>query len=133
MLAIGLKLLGVGRGFLSALSRLWRWLAADPARMAFAAAMALCGFLALRLSMVDGDRDEWRDKARAYEVASKAVEEADKKADTAGIATSAQTKGTVDARNERAKAAAAGSDDPLAAGFDSLRKENQPKGHEAAR
>lgn len=117
-----------GRFFLAPLASLWRWLTADPIRMAFAALIALCGFLALRLSMVDGDRDDWRDKARAYETASKAVEEADVKADAAGTATAAQTKGTIDAGNERAKAAAAGSDDPLAAGFNSLRKENQPKG-----
>ena len=59
-----------GRFILAPLASLWRWLTADPMRMAFAVLIALCGFLALRLSMVDGDRDDWRDKAQAYEAAS---------------------------------------------------------------
>ena len=117
-----------GRFILAPAASLWRWLTADPIRMAFAALLALCGFLALRLGMVDGDRDEWRDKARAMITAAKELERADAKADAAATVTAAETKGKVDAGNERAKAAADRSDDPLAAAYDSLRKENQPKG-----
>lgn len=73
--------------------------------------------------------DRGRDHERArWEAAAAKIEAADAKADAAGTIAAAQTKGTIDAGNERAKAAAAGSDDPLAAGFNSLRKENQPKG-----
>lgn len=73
--------------------------------------------------------DRGRDSERArWEAAAAKIEAADAKADAAGTVTAAETKGKVDAGNERAKQAAAGSDDPLAAGFDSLRKENQPKG-----
>lgn len=106
------------------LASLWRWLTADPIRMAFAALIALCGFLALRLSMVDGDRDDWRDKARAYEVASKAIVEAAKKADAVGTSTAADTKKGIDDGNKRAEDAARGSDDPLKSAIDSLRTEN---------
>lgn len=70
-----------------------------------------------------------RDDERAkWEAAAAKVVAADAKADAAGTVTAAETKGRVDAGNERAKAAADRSDDPLAAGFNSLRKENQPKG-----
>lgn len=54
------------------------WLTANPARMAFTVLIALCAFFAWRLSSVDGDRDEWRDKAGEYEAASKAIAKADK-------------------------------------------------------
>lgn len=110
-----------GRFILAPLVSLWRWLTADPIRMAFAAVIALCGFLALRLSMVDGDRDDWRDKARAYEAASKAIVEADKKADAVGAATAKATKGTIDAEIDKARAAAGESGDPVGAIADSLR------------
>ena len=74
--------------------------------------------------------DNGRDDERArWEAAAAKIQAADAKADAAGTVTAAETKGKVDAGNERAKQAAAGSDDPLAAGFDSLRKENQPKGN----
>lgn len=118
-----LWLLTIGRGLLAPLASLWRWLAADWHRMAFAALIALCAFLGWRLSSVDGSRDDWRDKARGYEAASKAIKEADKKADAAGLGTAAQTKGEIDAGNERARAAATGSADPLADGLRSLRAE----------
>lgn len=121
------------RFILAPLASLWRWLTADPIRMAFAALIALCGFLALRLSMVDGDRDDWRDKARAYEAASKAVEEADKKADAAGTATAAQTKKDIDDGNKRAEDAARGSDDPLRDALGSLRKEGAGSSGKAPR
>lgn len=111
------------KGLFTPLASLWRYLAADWHRMAFALLIALCAFLCWRLASVDGDRDAWRDKARAYEVASKAIKAADKKADDAAVKAAAQTKGEIDAGNERAKAAATSSADPLADGLRSLRAE----------
>lgn len=119
-----LWLLTIGKAAFAPLASLWRYLAADWHRMAFAVLIALCAFLTLRLHSVDGSRDDWRDKARAYEAASKAVKEADKKADAAGLSTAEQTKGTIDAGNERARDAADGSDDPLGAAMRSLRAES---------
>lgn len=110
------------------LASLWRWLTADPIRMAFAVLLALCGFLALRLSMVDGDRDEWRDKARAMIAAAKELERADAKADAAATVTAAETKGKVDAEVEKAREAARQSDDPLGAVADSLREQGSGNG-----
>lgn len=73
--------------------------------------------------------DNGRDDERArWEAGAAKIEAADAKADVAGTVTAAETKGKVDAGNERAKAAADRSDDPLAAAYDSLRKENQSKG-----
>ena len=111
------------KGAVAPLASLWRYLAADWHRMAFAVLIVLCAFLGWRLHSVDGSRDDWRDKARGYEAAAKALAEADKVADRIGLGVAAQTKGEVDAGNERARAAAAGSDDPLRGGFDSLRAE----------
>lgn len=66
-----------GRFILAPLASLWRWLTADPTRMAFAVVIGLCAFLAWRLSSVDGDRDEWRDKAKneaaAHEITLQSV------------------------------------------------------------
>lgn len=61
--------------------------------------------------------------ANVIEEHSAAVVAADVKADAAATITTAETKGTIDAGTERAKAAADRSDDPLAASFDSLRTE----------
>lgn len=123
MLAIALKALGFVRGFLSPLASLWRWLTADWHRMAFAVLIALCALLGWRLHAIDGDRDDWRDKAQTYEAESKAIKAADKKADDAAVKAAGQTKGEIDAGNERARDAADGSDDPLADGLRSLRAE----------
>ena len=77
--------------------------------------------------------DRGRDHERArWEAASAKVEKADAAGDAAGMATATQTKGKVEDGNDRAKAAAAGSDDPLRAGLDSLRRENRGR-DEAAR
>src|SRR3546814_17995954 len=54
---------------------------------------------------------------------SERVREAGKAADRKGADVAAQTKGKVGDGNERAEAAAAGSDDPLRAGLDSMRAE----------
>lgn len=110
-------------GLFRPLAALWRFLTADPARMAFVLLIALCGFLAWRLSSVDADRDEWRGKTKAMIAAAKAVSDADARADAAGTAKAADTKKGIDDANERAREAARGSDDPLRSGFDSLRKE----------
>jgi hypothetical protein len=112
------------KAILAPIAGLWEWLSEKPARLAFALLIALCGFLCLRLSMVDGDRDKWRDRAKQYEAASKAVKDADVKADAVALGVAADKKGSIDAGNERAKAAAANSPDPLRDGIGSLRAEN---------
>lgn len=68
--------------------------------------------------------DKGRDHERArWEAASAKIEAADKVADEKGLATAGETKKDIDDGNERARQAAAGSDDPLARGLDSLRAE----------
>src|SRR3546814_15947452 len=74
--------------------------------------------------------DNGRDDERArWEAAAAKIEAADAKADAAGTVTAAETKGKVDAGNERAKAAADRSDDPLAAGIGELRRQGSGQGH----
>lgn len=76
--------------------------------------------------------DKGRDHERArWEAASAKVIAADVKADTVALDTAATTKGQIDDGNERAKAAAAGSPDPLGDGIGSLRKENPRGGGQA--
>lgn len=68
--------------------------------------------------------DKGRDHERTkWEAAAEILRDADAAADAEALDVATETKGTIDASNERAKQAAAGSDDPLASGFDSLRKE----------
>lgn len=122
-----------GRFVLAPLASLWRWLTADPVRMAFAVLIALCGFLAWRLSTVDESRDDWRDKTKAYEAASLAVKDTDAAADAEAQDVAHDTKESIDAGNERARAAAGASDDPLRAGLDSLRAEGARKGDQTTR
>lgn len=112
---------------------LWKWLTENPVRLAFIALLAVCAFLAFRLASIDGSRDAWRSKAQAYEKASTELKAADKKADTAATEKAAETKGQVDAGNERAKRAADGSDDPLRSGLGSLRAEADSRRGQAAR
>ena len=118
---------------LAPLASLWRWLTADWHRLAFALLIALCGFLCLRLSMVDGDRDRLRFVVEKYEAASKAVKDADVKADAVALDVAAGTKKDIDDGNERAKAAAANSPDPLRDGIGSLRAENSRGGGQASK
>ena len=117
---------------LSALKRLlqalWLWVARDKARVAIVVLAALYAFLCWRLAAIDGDRDRLRDTVAEYEAASAKIEAADKVADEKGLATAVQTKKDIDDGNERARQAAAGSDDPLGAAFGELRKANPPKG-----
>lgn len=128
-----LWVLGIARTALAPLASLWRWLAADPTRLALAVLLALCAVLAWRLASVDGDRDKWRDRARAYEAASKAVKDTNVKAGAAGVAVAADKKGTIDASNQRAADDAAKSDDPLAAAAERLRSEGAGRGGKATR
>lgn len=121
------------KAILAPLASLWRWLTDKPVRMAFAVLIVLCGVLAWRLASVDGDRDKWRDRARAYEAASKVVKDADVKADAVALDVAAGTKKDIDDGNERAKQAAAGGDDPLASGLNSLRAENARGGGQASK
>ena len=114
---------GILKAILAPIARLWEWLSEKPARLAFALLIALCGFLCLRLSMIDGDRDKWRDRAKQYEAASKAVIAADVKADAKGVAVAAEQKGSIDAQNQAARDAARDSDDKLRAGLDRLRSQ----------
>lgn len=108
---------------LARLSALWGWLTKSPARMCIGALIALCGFLCLRLAMIDGDRDKWRDRARSYEAASKAVIAAAEKADVVGVGVATERKGTIDAQNQAARDAARDSDDKLRAGLERLRSQ----------
>lgn len=74
--------------------------------------------------------DKGRDHERAkWEAAAEILEDADAIADAEALDVAAETKGTIDATNERAADAARDSSDPLAAGFDSLRKEGARKGN----
>ncbi len=63
------------------------------------------------------------DERARWEAASAKVIEADAEADTVALETAATTKGQIDDGNERAKAAAAGSSDPLDAIARRLREE----------
>lgn len=112
------------KAILAPLASLWRWLTEEPVRLAFAVLLLLCGVLCWRLASVDGDRDKWRDRARAYEAASKVVKDADVKADAVALDVAAGARKDIDDGNERAKAAAANSPDPLRDGIGSLRAEN---------
>ena len=108
---------------LARLSALWGWLTKSPTRLVIALLIALSAFLAWRLSSIDGDRDKWRDLVREMEAASRIVKEADKSADMIATEAARQAKGETDATNERAKADADRSDDPLDAIARRLRAE----------
>lgn len=111
------------RFFLTPLAALWRWLSADPVRLAFTLLLGLCAFLGWRLSSVDGDRDDWREKAKAYELASQIIEDADAIADAEALDVAGDMKGTIDAVTEQARDDARDSGDPLDAIARRLREE----------
>ena len=70
-----------------------------------------------------------RDDERAkWEAAAELLEDADAAADAEAQDVAHDTKESIDAGNERARAAAGASDDPLRAGLDSLRAEGARKG-----
>ena len=121
--------LSVLTGLRDALSIGWEWLTAKPSRIVVAVLVGLCAFLCWRLSAIDGDRDGWRTRAEGYEAAAKAVAEANEKASAIGIVTAAEVRKDIDDANERAREAAARSDDPLRAGLDRLRAEKDRSRH----
>lgn len=116
-------LLGLVTGARRLIDGAFRWLTKDPARLVIALLIALSAFLAWRLSSIDGDRDKWRDLVREMEAASRIVKEADKSADLIATEAARQAKGEVDGTNERAKADADRSNDPLDAIARRLRAE----------
>lgn len=66
--------------------------------------------------------DKGRDHERAkWEAAAEILKDADAIADAEALDVAAETKGTIDAQNDDARAAAADSDDKLRAGLDRLR------------
>lgn len=78
--------------------------------------------------------DQGRDHERAkWEAAAEILEDADAIADAEALDAATETKGTVDAGNERAEDAARGSDDPLRDAFGSLRKEGAGSSGKAPR
>lgn len=123
--------LGLFTGLKDMLKGAGKLIAAKPSRIAIAVLLAVCAFLAWRLSSVDGDRDDWRAKVEQHEAAAKALAEANVKASEIGVTVAAETKGTIDASNEAARAAARDSDDPLRAAAERLRAENRDRGDKA--
>jgi hypothetical protein len=111
-------LLGLLSGTRKLLLKAWEWFTDDPWRL-FVIVAAVSAFLWWR---ADARADRLASELQALRDASAAIVKADKAADSKALDVAAQTKGTVDATNERAKAAANQSDDPLAAGFGELRK-----------
>src|SRR3546814_6113946 len=85
------------------------WIADDPWRL-FVIVSAVLAVLWWR---ADARAGRLQDALTALREASERVREAGKAADRKGADVAAQTKGKVEDGNERAKAAAAGSDDPL--------------------
>lgn len=133
MLAIALKLFGIGKAIFAPIASLWRWLAADWHRMAFAALIALCALLAWRLHAVDADRDAWRAKTEAMIAAAKEVARANEAAGKAGVAVAQEQKGKVNERVERARDASNGSSDPLDSALRCLRSPSDCGGNPPAR
>lgn len=99
------------------------WIADDPWRLF----VVVSGVFALCWWRADARADRLQDALTALREASDRVRDADKAADRKGSDVAAQTKGKVEDGNERAKAAAAGSDDPLRDALGSLRRENRSR------
>lgn len=111
-------LLGALSGTRKLLLKAWEWFTDDLWRLfvIVAAAMMILWWRA------DVRADRLASELQALRDASEAVVEADKAADTEARDVAAQTKGEIDAGNQRAADAARDSDDPLRSGFDELRK-----------
>lgn len=103
---------------------------AKLASWAIVALLALAGLWAAYSFAYDNGRDD--ERAR-WEAAAAKIEAADVKADAAGTVKAAETKQEIGNANERAKQAAAGSDDPLADALRSLRGEGRGQGDETTR
>lgn len=99
-----------GRFILAPLAALWRVLSAKPTQVAVGALIALCGFLCLRLAMIDGDRDEWRDKAKseaaAHEITLQSVKTLRDALDAKNAESLARAAALEKARQEAAQAQA---------------------------
>lgn len=124
-----LWMLAKGKALGGVLTALWRWLWANPWRWSLIVVAALCW----RLWAIDADRDSWRAKHGALVAEGERIDRQNKTAGAAGVAAASIRKGEINAGNERARTAAAGSDDPLAAGFDSLRAEGDRAAGPSAR
>ena len=122
-------LLGLFSGARKLLLKAWEWFTDDPWRL-FIIAAAVFAFLWWRADARAGRAEA---KIAAMMEASKAVVEADKSADLIATEAAKQAKGEIDASNERARAAARNSSDPLRDGLDSLRAEGRGSGDKAAR
>lgn len=106
-----------------------QFMALRLARLASWGIVVALAFLALWLAY-SWAWDRGRDHERAkWEAAAEILEDADAAADAEGLDVASQTKGTIDAGNERAAEAARGSDDPLAAGIGELRRKGGGQGN----
>lgn len=105
-----LWLLTIGKAAFAPVAALWRYLAADWHRMAFAVLIALCAFLGWRLHSVDGSRDDWRDKTKsevaAHKVTLESVKTLRDALDQKNAESLARAKALQDARSEAAQAQA---------------------------
>lgn len=73
------------------------------------------------------------DERAKWEAAAEILKDADTAADAEALDVAAETKGTIDATNQRAADAAAQSDDPLAAATERLRAEGAGRGGKTTR
>lgn len=118
-------LLGALSGTRKLLLKAWEWFTDDPWRL-FVLVAAVFALLWWR---ADARADRLASELQALRDASAAVVEADKAADAEARDVAAQTKGEIDAGNQRAADAARDSDDPLKSGLDSLRSEGDRRSH----
>lgn len=112
-------ILGLLSGTRKLLLKAWEFFTDNPWRL-FVIVAAVFVFLWWR---ADARADRLASELQAIRDASEAIVEADKAADGKALDVAAQTKGEVDATNERAKAEADRSDDPLDAIARRLRAE----------
>lgn len=111
-------LLGALSGTRKLFLKAWEWFTDDPWRL-FVIVAAVMMILWWR---ADARADRLASKLQALRDASAAVVEAGKAADAEARDVAAQTKGEIDAGNQRAAEAARDSDDPLRDAFGELRK-----------
>lgn len=110
---------GLLSGTRKLLLKAWEFFTDNPWRL-FVIVAAVFAFLWWRS---DARADRLASEIQALRDASEAIVKADKAADDKALDVAAQTKGEVDATNERAKADADRSDDPLDAISKRLRAE----------
>src|SRR3546814_6154784 len=115
-----LWLLSIASGIGKLIRKAFDWIADDPWRLfvIVSAVLAVLWWRAdARADRLQGDLTDLRE-------ASERVADADKAAEQKASDAAAQTKGKEEEGNERARAAASGSDDPHKRGLDSPRGEN---------